>query len=294
MAYAYPHDPAGARPRATLSRRRLAHRDHRRHDAARHGAGCAQRAHDAHREALTRSRHRLGAHLRADAAVQPLLRAALRLHPVLRAAHRHDHDRPIPVRAPAHLRPGHHGQRVPHAQGDAQAGQLRSDDREAEARLAALPAREDVRLHPSLQMSEALPMRSRRPLVRRAFTLVEILTSLVILGIIGVAFVRLITSQARFTEGQMAMRNARTVSRNAMNIMLTDLRMVQDSGGLVSAASDSVVVRVPVAFGLLCANAAGVATMQLLPVDSAMTAMGQYSGWAYRDSTSGLFFYNDA
>jgi prepilin-type N-terminal cleavage/methylation domain-containing protein len=143
-------------------------------------------------------------------------------------------------------------------------------------------------------MSEALPMHSRRPLVRRAFTLVEILTSLVILGIIGVAFVRLITSQARFTEGQMAMRNARTVSRNAMNIMLTDLRMVQDSGGLVSAASDSVVVRVPVAFGLLCANAAGVATMQLLPVDSAMTAMGQYSGWAYRDSTSGLFFYNDA
>jgi hypothetical protein len=53
-------------------------------------------------------------------------------------------------------------------------------------------------------------------------------------------------------------------------------------------------VRVPVAFGLLCANAAGVATMQLLPVDSAMTAMGQYSGWAYRDSTDGLFKYNDA
>ncbi|MEN3336773.1 MAG: hypothetical protein V7647_449 [Acidobacteriota bacterium] len=137
-------------------------------------------------------------------------------------------------------------------------------------------------------------MRTRPSTLRRAFTLVEILVSLAILGIIGLAFVRLVTSQARFTEGQMAMRNARTVSRNSMNIMLTDLRMVQDSGGLRYAARDSVTVRVPVAFGLLCANTAGVATMSLLPVDSAMTALGYYSGWAYRDSASGQFFYNDA
>jgi prepilin-type N-terminal cleavage/methylation domain-containing protein len=143
-------------------------------------------------------------------------------------------------------------------------------------------------------MSDTHPMRTRRSLVRRAFTLVEILTSLAILGIIGLAFVRLITSQARFTEGQMAGRNARTVSRNAMNIMLTDLRMVQDSGGLVAASRDSVTVRIPVAFGLLCANVAGLATMQLLPVDSAMTEFGYYSGWAYRDSVTGLYRYQDA
>lgn len=137
-------------------------------------------------------------------------------------------------------------------------------------------------------------MRPRRSLARRGFTLVEILTSLAILGIIGLAFVRLITSQARFTEGQMAGRNARTVSRNAMNIMLTDLRMVEDNGGLVAASRDSVTVRVPVAFGLLCANTGGLATMQILPVDSAMVEFGYYSGWAFRDSTSGLFTYNVA
>jgi prepilin-type N-terminal cleavage/methylation domain-containing protein len=137
-------------------------------------------------------------------------------------------------------------------------------------------------------------MRTRVAGLRRAFTLIEILVSLAILGIIGIAFVRLITSQARFTEGQMALRNARTVSRNAMNILLTDMRMVEDNGGLQAAARESVTVRVPVAFGLLCANAAGTATMALLPVDSAMTALGQYAGWAYRDSTSGLFVYNDA
>ena len=137
-------------------------------------------------------------------------------------------------------------------------------------------------------------MATRRSALRRAFTLIEILTSLAILGIIGLAFVRIILSQARFTEGQMANRNARTVSRNAMNILLTDIRMVQDDGGLRYAARDSVTVRVPVAFGLLCANTAGLATMQLLPVDSAMTAMGQYSGWAYRDSATGRFQYQDA
>jgi prepilin-type N-terminal cleavage/methylation domain-containing protein len=137
-------------------------------------------------------------------------------------------------------------------------------------------------------------MRTRRSQLRRAFTLIEIIVSLGILAIIGLAFVRLVTSQARFTEGQMALRNARTVSRNAMNIMLTDLRMVEDNGGLQFASRDSVTVRVPVAFGLLCANAAGVATMQILPVDSAMTSLGYYSGWAYRDSTTGLFSFQPA
>ena len=137
-------------------------------------------------------------------------------------------------------------------------------------------------------------MRVSRAHSRHGFTLVEILTSLFILGILGLAFVRLITSQSRFAEGQMALRNARSVSRNAMNIMLTDFRMVQDSGGLRYAARDSVTVRVPVAFGLLCANTAGIATFTILPVDSAMTALGQYSGWAYRDSADGRYKYQDA
>lgn len=143
-----------------------------------------------------------------------------------------------------------------------------------------------------MSASPIMRIRSQRP--RRGFTLIEILTSLFILGIIGLAFVRLINSQSRFAEGQMALRNARTVSRNAMNIMLTDLRMVEDNGGLRYAARDSITVRVPVAFGLLCANVAGVATMSILPVDSAMTALGYYAGWAYRDSTTGIFQYQDA
>jgi prepilin-type N-terminal cleavage/methylation domain-containing protein len=136
-------------------------------------------------------------------------------------------------------------------------------------------------------------MTTRQHGPRGGFTLVEILTALTILGLIGALFVRLIIAQSRFSEGQMALRNARTVSRNAMNIMLTDLRMVQDNGGLQAAARESVTVRVPVAFGLLCSTLGG-STMSLVPVDSAMTALAQYAGWAYRDSVTGIYTYMNA
>jgi prepilin-type N-terminal cleavage/methylation domain-containing protein len=130
--------------------------------------------------------------------------------------------------------------------------------------------------------------------LRRGFTLTEMLTTLVILGIVGGALIKLIMVQARFSQSQMALRSARNVSRDAMNIMLTDLRMVQDSGGLVAASRDSVTVRIPIAFGLVCSTSGGGTTISLLPADSAMLALGVYAGYAIRDSTSGLYNYTVA
>ena len=137
-------------------------------------------------------------------------------------------------------------------------------------------------------------MSRSRSRIRQGFTLAEILIAVVILGIIGAALVRLLISQSRFTELQMSKRNARTVSRNAMNIMLTDLRMVQDSGGLRAAANDYVTARVPIAFGLFCGTNGGNYSVSLLPVDSAMTALGKYGGWAYRDPAQEVYVYKDA
>lgn len=132
-----------------------------------------------------------------------------------------------------------------------------------------------------------------RTRVRRGFTLAEIVITLTILGVVGAALVKLIVIQAQFSQSQIALRSARTVSRSAMNIMLTDLRMVQDKGGLVGATYKDVTVRIPVAFGLVCSTAGGT-TLSLAPADSAMSAMGVYAGFAVRDSATGEYSYRDA
>jgi prepilin-type N-terminal cleavage/methylation domain-containing protein len=151
-------------------------------------------------------------------------------------------------------------------------------------------------------------MRHSASRARRAFTLVEILVAIVVLGIVGGSLVKLIITQSRFTERQMAGRNARTVSRNAMNIMLTDFRMVQDQGGLLAAGRgptvttdplhpivyDSVTVNVPIAFGLYCGQSGGSAVVSLLPVDDAMSSLAYEGGVAIRDSVSELYTYKPA
>jgi len=132
-----------------------------------------------------------------------------------------------------------------------------------------------------------------RARIRRGFTLVEIIITLTILGVVGAALVKLILVQARFSQNQMALRSARSVSRTAMNIMLTDFRMVQDKGGLIAATPKEVMVRIPVAFGLVCSTAGGT-TLSLVPSDSAMRAMAMYAGFAVRDSATGEYSYRDA
>jgi prepilin-type N-terminal cleavage/methylation domain-containing protein len=124
---------------------------------------------------------------------------------------------------------------------------------------------------------------------RTGYTLVELLIAIMILGVVAAAMTRLMVSQANFTSAQSALRGARSVSRDAYNILMTDLRMVQDSGGLTYAKRDSVRVRIPMAFGLVCQVTAGYTTVSLVPTDSALMALGTYGGTAYRDTLSGVF-----
>ena len=119
--------------------------------------------------------------------------------------------------------------------------------------------------------------------------MIELLIAIMILGIVATAMTRLMVVQANFTSSQATLRGARSVSRDAYNILMTDLRMVQDSGGLVMAKPDSIKVRVPMAWGLVCAVTGGYTTVSLIPMDSALFALGTYGGTAYRDTTSGVF-----
>jgi hypothetical protein len=76
-----------------------------------------------------------------------------------------------------------------------------------------------------------------------------------------------------------------------MNVMLSDLRMVQDEGGIDSAATDGKAIRmkVPYRFGLVCATSANAITVSMLPSDSSAVAMAHYGGFAWRDTLTGRY-----
>lgn len=123
---------------------------------------------------------------------------------------------------------------------------------------------------------------------RRGFTLAEILVALVIVGIIGASATRLLLNENRFFDLQTNLKTARRVARSSTTILLSDLRMVQDSGGVESASADgkTIRIRVPYLFGLVCGTSGAVTTVSMLPGDSATTAMSVYAGFAWRDTNS--------
>jgi prepilin-type N-terminal cleavage/methylation domain-containing protein len=132
-------------------------------------------------------------------------------------------------------------------------------------------------------------MTSRRP----GFTLAEIVVALVISAIIGASLTRLLVNQNRYFDHQTNLRTARSIARSATNILLGDLRMVQDSGGVDSVTADGKLIRilVPYRFGLVCGTNGNNTTVSMLPTDSAAVALAVYRGFAWRDSTSGRYNY---
>lgn len=138
-----------------------------------------------------------------------------------------------------------------------------------------------------------MPPTRRTPRTRppRAFTMIEILISLVIVGVIAGALTSLLTQQNRYFDQQTNVRRAREIARSSMNVLLSDLRMVQDSGGVDSVASDGKMIRVivPYRFGLVCSTSGTRTTVSLVPADSATVALSTYAGFAWRDSTTGRY-----
>ncbi|HET8770339.1 MAG TPA: type II secretion system protein [Gemmatimonadaceae bacterium] len=114
---------------------------------------------------------------------------------------------------------------------------------------------------------------------RRGFTLVEMLVAVVLLGIVGLSISRLLQSQMRFFQRSSGAREARAVSRNALNLMRNEMRMIEPSG-ITAASPTSITVRVPYAMGVYCSSS----TATFVAVDSLTRATAAYSGYAYRDT----------
>jgi type II secretory pathway pseudopilin PulG len=117
---------------------------------------------------------------------------------------------------------------------------------------------------------------------RSGLTIIELIVTVIVLGIVGGGIVRMLTSQAQFYEHQGAGRNARSISRAAVNVLLSEMRMVEALGGVVAASASSVTLRVPYAVGVFCGSPSGVSTIMLLPTDSAVLAEPGFSGYAWR------------
>lgn len=132
---------------------------------------------------------------------------------------------------------------------------------------------------------------------RRGFTIVEIITALTIIAIIGLAMTKLILGQTRSFQYDNGARRARAAARSAMNIMITDLRMTQDNGGVtaVDAVNNRRVdVRVPTVFGFVCELTGSGVVVSLVPTDSFQLASSKYGGYAVRDSVTGNYTYAPA
>lgn len=119
-------------------------------------------------------------------------------------------------------------------------------------------------------------MKSRR----RGFSLAELLVAIVLLGLIGVGISRLLQSQMQFFQRSTGSRDARSVTRNALNLMRDEMRMIEPRG-ITAATTTSITARVPYAMGVYC----GASTATFIPVDSLIRATAVFAGYAYRDTT---------
>lgn len=120
---------------------------------------------------------------------------------------------------------------------------------------------------------------------RRGFTLTEILIAVVLLGIVGIGISRLLVSQTRFFARATGARDARAVTRNALNIVRDEMRMIEPRG-IIAASDTSITVNVPYAMGVYCSAS----TATFVPIDSLTRANAVFRGYAYRDTAMNASF----
>jgi len=114
---------------------------------------------------------------------------------------------------------------------------------------------------------------------RRGFSLAEVLVAVVLLGIVGMGLSRLLVSQTRFFSRSAGARDARAVTRNALNIVRDEMRMIEPHG-ISAATTTSITVDVPYAMGVYCSAS----TATFVPIDSLTRANAVFRGYAYRDT----------
>ncbi|MEO5825342.1 MAG: prepilin-type N-terminal cleavage/methylation domain-containing protein [Gemmatimonadales bacterium] len=126
---------------------------------------------------------------------------------------------------------------------------------------------------------------------RRGVTLVELLITITVVGLIGTAMVRMLAMNSRATAREDAARDARRVARSALNLLESELRPVEPAGVISPTDNTTLTLREPYAIGLVCSISGGT-TIALLPsgeLPSTLTVDGR-AGWAWRNG-AGVYQY---
>ncbi len=105
---------------------------------------------------------------------------------------------------------------------------------------------------------------------RKGLTLVELLVTMALFGILGTALAQLLISNSRFVSLQEAMLEARQTARASAVVLGTEIRMVGAHAFSGSPSASQVTLRVPFAIGMLCGTDGAARVGALAPVDAAV------------------------
>jgi prepilin-type N-terminal cleavage/methylation domain-containing protein len=126
---------------------------------------------------------------------------------------------------------------------------------------------------------------------RPGFTMVEVIVALTLTAVIGTALTGMFITQSRFFANQEQSGTARSVSRGAMNLVISELRMLELDSGLVAASPGRITVRAPYAIGAYCGVQGSEPVFSLLPADTMMMREAGHTGYAYRTGSNGRYTY---
>jgi hypothetical protein len=124
------------------------------------------------------------------------------------------------------------------------------------------------------------------------FSMAEVIVALTLTAVIGMALTGMFITQSRFFANQEQSGAARSVSRGAMNLVISELRMLELDSGLVAPATTSrITVRAPYAVGIYCGLQGTDPVFSLLPADTMMLREAGHTGYAYRTASNGRYTY---
>ncbi len=88
---------------------------------------------------------------------------------------------------------------------------------------------------------------------RGGFTVIELLVALVLGGVVVGSIFQLLSGQGRFVEMQSAREEVQQNTRASLELIGSELRTVPAGDALVQAARDSITIRAPRIWGVVCA-----------------------------------------